>query len=209
MTEVSEPDPGLELYFSERIERREEHFVLNGVPRVLTVTSNVLSTFRFSGLGKGRLDIQISGVGQGPSVPHGLGSYRFRPDRPSLLETPWGEIVDLAGSATRCLAFRPHLQPAGDTLYIEPTPYNEDEDAFVVEVWLNLVSGEGLCRRKGPFYLWADVMVCGWRFCGEAATLRNRNNPQASLLCNGCFADCRELTRWAVRRALTARVEER
>lgn len=79
MTEVSEPDPGLELYFSERIERREEHFVLNGVPRVLTVTSNVLSTFRFSGLGKGRLDIQISGVGQGPSVPHGLGSYRFRP----------------------------------------------------------------------------------------------------------------------------------
>lgn len=32
MTEVSEPDPGLELYFSERIERREEHFVLNGVP---------------------------------------------------------------------------------------------------------------------------------------------------------------------------------
>lgn len=122
---------------------------------------------------------------------------------------PGARLVDLAGSATRCLAFRPHLQPAGDTLYIEPTPYNEDEDAFVVEVWLNLVSGEGLCRRKGPFYLWADVMVCGWRFCGEAATLRNRNNPQASLLCNGCFADCRELTRWAVRRALTARVEER
>lgn len=208
MTEASQPDPGPKLCFSERIERRKEPFVLNGAPRVLTVTSNVLSTFCFSGLEGGSLEIQLSGLGQGPSVPHGLGSYRFRPHCPDLLETPWGEVVDLAGSASRCLAFRPHFQAEGNTLCIEPTPHNEVEDAFVVEVWLNLVPVAGSSRREGPFYLWADVVVCNWRACEEERLLRIGEAAAASLLGNSCFAPCRELIRWAIRRALAARVEE-
>lgn len=171
MTEVSEPDPGLELYFSERIERREEHFVLNGVPRVLTVTSNVLSTFRFSGLGKGRLDIQISGVGQGPSVPHGLGSYRFRPDRPSLLETPWGEIVDLAGSATRCLAFRPHLQPQAIRCISSPRPIMR------MRMLLLWKYGSTLCRARACAAE-RDLFISGpmlWSAAGASAARRPRS----------------------------------
>lgn len=205
MTEASQSDPGPQLCFSERIERRREHFVLNGAPRVLTLTSNVLSTFCFSGLEGGSLDIRLSGVGQGPSVPRGLGSYRFRPHCPNLLETPWGEVVDLAGSAARCLAFRPHFRPLENTLCIEPTPHSEDEDAFVVEVWLSLVSVEGRRRRKGPFYLWADVAVGNWRARAEESMPCMGDDAKASLLGNSCFAPCRELIRWVIRRALAAR----
>lgn len=203
MTQASQSEPGPDLCFSERIERWEEHFVLNGAPCVLAVTSNVLSTFSCSGLEGGSLDIRLSGVGQGPSVPHGLGNYRFWPHSPNLLGTPWGEVVDLAGSAARCLAFRPHFKPSENTLYIEPTPHNEDEDAFVVEVWFNLVPVQGRLRRKGPFYLWADVMVGQRRAAGEESM--PCRDATASLLGNSCFAPCRELIRWAMRRALAAR----
>lgn len=207
MTEALQSDFGPELCFSERIERWKEYFVLNGAPRVLTLTSNVRSIFYWNGLEGGSLDIRLSGVGQDPSVPRGLGNYRFWPHRPDLLEMPWGEVVDLAGSATRCLAFRPHFQAGENTLYIEPTPFDEDDDSFVAEVWFNLIPVKGRFRRTGPFYLWADVIVCTCCPCGLEGLPCAGSHAKTSLLDASCFAECRELIRWAGSRALTVRID--